>query len=110
VAPRNFEELRAQAARRLVAAHPEASYMSAPVQPLMGIPVLRVALNADGTVRQITVVREPRQAKHTVQWAIEAVHRAAPYGNVTSLPRPWEFVETFLFEYNGRFKPMTLDR
>ena len=109
-AVRSMDEVRLQAARRLVATHPDATYMSTPVQPLMGIPVLRVELNADGSVRRVVVVREPREAKHTIQMAIDAVHRAAPYGDVSRLPRPWEFVETFLFEYSGRFKPMTLDR
>lgn len=105
-----MDEVRLQAARRLVATHPDATYMSTPVQPLMGIPVLRVELNADGSVRRVVVVREPQEAKHTIQMAIDAIHRAAPYGDVSRLPRPWEFVETFLFEYSGRFKPMTLDR
>ena len=38
-----------------------------------------------------------------------AVHRAAPFGDVSRLPRPWKFVETFLFDDDRRFKPRTLD-
>ena len=105
-----MQEVRQLAARRLVAAHPDATYMSKPVQPLMGVPVLRVELNADGSVRKVNVMREPQEAKHTIQMAIDAIYRAAPYGDVSRLPKPWEFIETFLYEYNGRFKPMTLDR
>jgi hypothetical protein len=84
--------------------------MSAPKQPLLGVPVLKVTLRADGSVDNIIVLREPQEAKHTIQMAIDAVHRAAPYGDMRLVPRPWEFIETFLFENNERFKPMTLDR
>jgi len=109
-APRNWDELKLNAARRLVAAHPDSSYMSEPPQALLGIPVLEIELNADGSVRHILVVREPRQAKETIQMAIDAVHRAAPYGDVSRLPRPWSWREVFLFDDDHRFKPATLDR
>lgn len=107
---RNMTEVRLQAARRLVAAHPDGTYMSTPRQPLLGIPVLKVMLNVDGSVRHIAVLREPQEAKETIQQAIDAVRRAAPYGDLSRVPPPWEFIETFLFEDSGRFKPVTLDR
>jgi len=107
---RSWDELKLNAARRLVAAHPDTSYMGQPPEPLLGIPVLEVDLNADGSVRAIRVVREPREARETIQMAIDAVHRAAPYGDVSRLPRPWRFVEVFLFDDDHRFKPATLDR
>jgi hypothetical protein len=109
-AQRNIADVRKQAAQRLVAAHPDSTYMTVPKQPLMGVPVLRVELNGDGSVRNIIVLRTPSQAPETVQLAKDAIYRAAPFGDVSRLPKPWEFVETFLFEHNGRFKPMTLDR
>ncbi|MBE0547974.1 MAG: hypothetical protein IH627_10055, partial [Rubrivivax sp.] len=102
--------LQLNAARRLVAAHPDTTYMGKPPEPLLGIPVLEVELNADGSVRRILVRREPREAKETIQMAIDAVRRAAPYGDVSRLPRPWRFVEVFLFDDEHRFKPATLDR
>ena len=108
-APRNFDELRLQAARRLVAAHPDGSYMTPSPQPLLAIPVLEIELNGDGSVRRIVVLRVPTQARDTTQLAIEAVRRAAPFGNVTQLPRPWKFAETFLFDDERRFKPRSLD-
>ena len=107
---RSWDELKLTAARRLVAAHPDTSYMGQPPEPLLGIPVLEVELNADGSVRTIKVLREPREAKETIQMAIDAVRRAAPYGDVSRLPRPWRFVEVFLFDDDHRFKPATLDR
>jgi hypothetical protein len=107
---RNWDDVRQQAARRLVAANPSITYTSKPPDPLLAIPVLEVELNADGSIRRIDVLRPPSQAKDTTQIAIDAVRRAAPYGDVSRLPKPWRFVETFLFDDNRRFKPMTLDR
>ena len=46
-----------------------------------------------------TCCARPRHApKDTVQIAIDAVRRAAPLGDVSRLPRPWKFTETFLFD------------
>lgn len=108
-APRTALELRRQMAHRLVQAHPEASYLSRAPDRLLAIPVLEVELNADGSVRRINVLRHPKTGSQATQLAIDAVHRAAPYGNVSHLPRPWKVVETFLFDDQLRFKPHTLD-
>ncbi len=107
--PRNAAELRLQFARRLVAAHPDTSYTERAPDRLWAIPVLEVELNADGSVRRIEVLRKPTTGNEATQLAIEAVHRAAPYGEVSRLPRPWKVVETFLFDDALRFKPRTLD-
>jgi hypothetical protein len=106
---RTWEEYRRQAAERMVAASPGGSYMGVPPEPLLAIPVLEVVLNRDGSVRRIDVMRRPGQAHDTIQLAIEAVHRAAPYGRVSHLPRPWRFTEVFLFNDDRQFKPRTLD-
>jgi hypothetical protein len=103
-------EVRQQAARRLVAANPQGTYTGKPPDILLAIPVLTVELNADGSVRRIEVMRYPRQARDTVDMAIAAVRRAAPFGDVSRLPKPWKFNETFLFNDQRKFKPMTLDR
>ena len=106
---RNWNELRRQAAQRIVAANPKITYTSTPPDPLLAIPVLEVELNADGSIRRIDVMRHPRQAKETTQIAIDAVRNAAPFGDVSRLPKPWRFTETFLFDDDRRFKPRTLD-
>jgi hypothetical protein len=106
---RSWNEVRQQAAERLVAANPGATYTGVVPEPLLAIPVLEIELNGDGSVRRIEVLRAPRQAKDTIELATRAVHRAAPFGNVSRLPRPWKFVETFLFDDDRRFKPRTLD-
>jgi hypothetical protein len=106
---RSWAEVRLQAAQRMVAANPGITYTGTPPDMLLAIPVLEIELNADGSVRRIEVLRPPRQAQDTVQIATDAVRRAAPFGDVSKLPRPWKFVETFLFDDQRRFKPRTLD-
>jgi hypothetical protein len=107
---RNWNEVRHQAAERLVAANPDITYMGRVPDQLLAIPVLEVELNGDGSVRRIEILREPREAKDTLKIAIEAIRRAAPFGDVSRLPKPWKFVETFLFDDARKFKPRTLDR
>ncbi|MEO5883253.1 MAG: hypothetical protein ABIQ06_12620 [Caldimonas sp.] len=109
-AMRNWAEVRQQAAERLVAANPDITYTGKVPDQLLSISVLEVELNADGSVRRIEVLRPPRFAKETLQTAADAVRRAAPYGDVSRLPKPWKFIETFLFNDERKFKPRTLDR
>jgi hypothetical protein len=109
-AARNWDEFRLQAARRLVQSHPDGSYLGRVPEPLLAIPVLEVELNADGSVRRVHVLRQPSQARDTTQMAIEAVHRAAPYGPMSRLPGPWKWAEVFLFDDQRRFKPRELDK
>ena len=109
-AVRGWNDVREQAAERLMAANPDRTYTGKPPDPLLAIPVLEIELNADGSIRRIEVLRHPRQARDTAQIAADALRRAAPYGDVSRLPKPWKFVETFLFDDDRRFKPRTLDR
>lgn len=92
-----------------MAANPERVYAGVVPAILLAIPVLEVELHADGSIRKIDVLRRPGQAPETLQMAIDALHRAAPFGDVSRLPRPWKFSETFLFNDERRFKPRTLD-
>jgi len=108
-AVRTHEELRRQAAERLVMANPERSYMTPAPSHLLTVIVLDVEVKADGSVRKINVVRPPRFGPETLQMAIDAVHRAAPFGDVRRMPEPWRFTETFLFDEDRRFKPRSLD-
>ena len=108
-AVRNWNELRRQAAQRLVAANPGGTYIGVPPEPLLAIPVLEVELNGDGSIRRIETLRQPREAKDTIQLAVDALHRAAPFGDVSRLPKPWRFTESFLFNDDRKFKPRTLD-
>jgi hypothetical protein len=58
----------------------------------------------------VHVLREPRDAKDTIKMAIDAVRRAAPYGAVARLSKPWKFPVVFLYDDERRFKPAELDR
>jgi hypothetical protein len=108
---RSWDEFKRQAGRRMVAASPEASYLGAPPDTLFGIPILEVELRADGSVRAVHVTRRPSNpdAADTVDLAIEAVHRGAPYGDVSKLPKPWKWTEVFLFNDQRQFKPRSLE-
>ena len=105
----DWDGYRQQAARRIVALNPGATYDGPVPEPLLAIPVLEIELDADGSVRRIGVLRQPGQAADTVPLAMAAVRRAAPFGSVVHLPRPWKFTETFLFDDQRRFKPRSLD-
>ena len=106
---RSWDELRRQAALRMVAANPDGTYLGEVPDPLLAIPVLEIELHADGSIRKIDVLRKPREALDTLQLATDAVRRAAPFGDVSRLPKPWHFTETFLFNDARKFKPRTLD-
>lgn len=109
VAAHNWADYQVRAAQRMVAANPGLTYLGPVPEPLLAIPVLEIELKADGSVAHINVKREPRQAKDTIQLAIDAVRRGAPYGDVRQLPKPWKFTEVFLFNDDRQFKPRTLD-
>ena len=106
---RTADEYKHQMGLRLVAANPAITYTKRAPDILMGIPILEVEVNADGSVRHISVIRTPPEAGETVQMAIDAVRRAAPFGDPTQVPRPWKFLQVFLFDYDGHFKPKVLD-
>lgn len=107
----NWNDFKRMAARRMVAGSPSASYMGKPQAMLYAIPVLEVELNADGTVRDISVTRAPAKddAQDTIDIAKSAIRRGEPYGDVSRLPKPWKFTEVFLFNDQRKFKPRTLD-
>ena len=106
---RTADEYKHQMGLRLVAANPKITYTKRAPDVLMGIPVLEVEVNADGSVRHISVLRTPPEAGETVQVAIDAIKRAAPFGDPSQVPRPWKFLQVFLFDYEGHFKPKVLD-
>jgi hypothetical protein len=105
----SVDEYQRQIAARLVAANPKITYLTKAPEVLLAIPVLELEVNADGSVRHIGVMRRPTQATDTIQIAIDAIRRAAPFGDVTHVPKPWKFTEVFLFDDDRHFKPRILD-
>jgi hypothetical protein len=108
-AVRTPDELRRQAAERLIMANPEGTFMTKAPTHVLSVVVLEVEVKSDGGVRRVNVIRKPRFAPETLQLAIDAIHRAAPFGDVRRMPEPWKFTETFLFEEDRRFKPLSLN-
>jgi hypothetical protein len=103
------KEYQLQIAARLLAANPKITYTARAPDILLAIPVLELDVNADGSIRHIGVIRTPTQATDTIQIAIDALRRAAPFGDASHLPQPWKFTEVFLFDDDRRFKPRVLD-
>jgi len=108
---RNWNEFKRAAATRMVRASPAGSFTSKAPPMLFGIPILEIELNADGSVRDVSVLRPPANAEaaDTVALAVEAIRRGAPYGDLSRLPKPWKWTEVFLFDGQRRFKPRSLE-
>jgi hypothetical protein len=98
----DFVSYRIAAAKKIMAANSANTFAGAVPEPLASIPVLEISLNADGSVRAIDVLRTPHFYPETIELAKAAIRRAAPFGSVAHLPRPWTFNETFL--YNDALK------
>ena len=99
------------AAQRLVRASPRHSYMSKPTGMMWAIVIVETELARDGSVRSISIARPPANpaAAATADIAMEAIRRAAPYGDLSRLPQPVRWREIFLFNDKNQFKPRTLD-
>jgi len=106
---RTAQEYQLQIAARLLAANPKITYTARAPDILLAIPVLELEVNADGSIRHIGVIRTPTQATDTIRIAMDALRRAAPFGDASHLPQPWKFTEVFLFDDDRRFKPRVLD-
>jgi hypothetical protein len=97
-----------RAARRIHETSAGETFAGPLPDPLQSIPVLQVQLHRDGSIRDILVLRVPGQSPQTVDMAIRAIRRAAPFEPVAHLPRPWQFSETFLYDASLRFQLRTL--
>jgi hypothetical protein len=107
-AARTWAEYKLRAARRIHDTSAGETFAGPLPDTLQSIPVLEVHLNRDGSVRNIVVLRTPGQSPETVQMALRAVRRAAPFEPVGHLPRPWQFNETFLYNASMQFQLRTL--
>jgi hypothetical protein len=99
-----WAEYKTHAANRIVEYNQGMTFDGEVPAILASIPVLEVNLEEDGSVAQINVVREPQNAPETMQMAMDAIMRAAPFGDVSHLPKPWVFTETFLYDEGLRFQ------
>lgn len=99
---------RLRAAQLITDANPGATYDTKVPDPVYAIPVIEVELNADGSVRNVTVSRVPTTEPELAPAAVAAVRRVANFGPVANLPQPWRFSEVFLYNDDKRFQLRTL--
>lgn len=95
---------RVQTAKKIMQINSSATFSGVLPDPLASIPVIEISLNNDGSIRGLDVTRTPRFQPQTVQLAMAAIRRAAPFGSVAHLPQPWVFNETFLFNDDLKFQ------
>ncbi len=95
---------RVQVAKRIMQANGGVTFSGALPDPLASIPVIEISLNPDGSIRALEAARTPHFYPETVQLAMTAIHKAAPFGSVVHLPKPWVFNETFLFNDALKFQ------
>jgi hypothetical protein len=105
-----MDEVRQRVALKTVRLNPAVTYLTKAPRDLLAVQVLEIELNGDGSVRRIGVIRKSEFGEGTVDIARAAIERAAPFGSVSHLRKPWTFVETFLFTDDRRFKPRILDQ
>jgi hypothetical protein len=106
----SMDEVRRRAALKTVQANPGVTYTGKAPRDLLAVQVLEIELNGDGSVRRIRVLRKSEYGEGTIDIARAAIERAAPFGDVRHLRKPWTFVETFLFTEDRRFKPRILEQ
>jgi hypothetical protein len=106
----DWELFKRYAAQKIVEVNPSITYTGKPPPVLRAIPIFDIDLNADGSIAKLRVRRVPSSNVRDVEMVAAAIRRAAPFGDISSLPRPWTFTESFLVNDDGKFKPVLLDR
>jgi hypothetical protein len=107
-------EYRQEFARLLHAANPGLVYDGPPPNPVRGVIVMRAEIDAIGELRRLELFRGPGHAPWLEQLVAQTVRQAEPF------PRPSMkllngggsvvFTETWLFDYEGRFRLRTLSQ
>ena len=91
-----------------MAANAESVAQGALQEPLLGIPVVQVQLNADGSIRFVDTLRASKVAPETTNPALAAIRKVGNFGPVSNLPQPWQFTETFLYNDGMKFQLRTV--
>ncbi len=104
----SWADYRRRAAQLILASNPGASFTGTPPVQWSGIATVTVMINADGSIRALDLMRGSRISPQVNDLALAAVRRAANYGPVGSLPQPWQFNETFLYNNNNKFQLVTI--
>ncbi len=104
----SMAEYRRRAARLIMEANAGTVAAGKLQDPLYGIPVVTIELNADGSVRNLSFLRQSQVGPESNNLAIQAVRRVANFGPVHNLPGPWQFNETFLYNDALKFQLRTV--
>ncbi|MGA8515650.1 MAG: hypothetical protein WB821_12880 [Burkholderiaceae bacterium] len=104
----NMAEYRRRAARLIMEANAGTVAAGKLQDPLRGIPVVSLQLNADGSIRNLDFLRQSQVAPETNNLAIQAIRRVANFGPIHNLPGPWQFNETFLYNDSLKFQLRTV--
>ena len=104
----NWAEYRRRAAQMILASNPGASFTGAVPEQWQGIATVSVTVNADGSIRQVELLRSSRVAPHVNEMALTAVRRVGNFGAASHLPQPWQFNETFLYNDDNKFQLVTI--
>ncbi len=92
----------------IMASNQTGSFAGPLPDPLYGIAIISVQLNADGSIKLADMMRSSKVAPEVNQMALDAARRVGNFGSVANLPQPWSFNETFFYNDNRKFQLVTL--
>lgn len=110
----SLAEYRQEFARLLHAANPGLVYDGPPPNPVRGVIVMRAEVDAIGGMRRLELFRGPGHAPWLEQLVAQTVRQAEPFPRpsmkLLNGARSVAFTETWLFDYEGRFRLRTLSQ
>jgi hypothetical protein len=104
----SWADYRRRAAQIILASNAGANFTGPQPAQWSGIATVTVALNADGSIRAMDLMRGSRISPQVNDLALAAARRVASYGPVSNLPQPWQFNETFLYNDDNKFQLVTI--
>lgn len=107
-AVRNLVEYRRRAAQMILAANPGGIYAGAVSEPAYGIVVVSIALNADGSIKNVSLLRRSSVGPDANDLAVQAVRRVGSFGPISNLAGPWDISETFFYNDARKFQLRTV--
>jgi len=104
----NWTDYRRRAAQMILASNPGASFVGPQPPQWYGIATVTLSFNADGSLRNVDLMRRSSISPEVNAMAVEAVRRVGNFGPVSNLPQPWQFNETFLYNTDRLFQLDTI--
>ena len=104
----NWAEYRRRAAQLILAANPGASFTGEQPPQWYGIATVTLSFNADGSLRNVDLMRRSSISPEVNAMAVDAARRVGSFGPVSNLPQPWQFNETFLYNTDKLFQLDTI--